>query len=91
MKIPKKLKIGAHTFTVEFKKLKGAMAESDYADQKIYIEKDAKQSSQEASFLHEIICHCINTTFTEDHKAHAMMDSYSEQIYQVLKDNKLLK
>ena len=91
MKIPNKLKIGGHTFKVLEKDLTNACGQTEYLGLTITIDKDAKQSVKEATLLHEIICHCINTTFTgESHPAHALMDSISEQIYQVLKDNNLL-
>lgn len=92
MKIPNSLKIGGHTFKVIQKDLKDLSGETNFCNLEIYINKNTKQSVKEVTLLHEIICHCINTTFTGDsHKAHAFMDSISEQIYQVLVDNKLLK
>lgn len=93
MKIPTKIKIGGHVFKVEVKEIdKNECGETNFLTGTISIEKRLPQSVKESTLIHEIICHAINTTFTgESHLAHAYMDSVAEQIYQVLKDNKLLK
>lgn len=92
MKIPKTLKIGGHIFTVREKKLEKSAGETSYCDLEINIEKTMKQSAKESTLIHEIICHCINTTFCgEGYIAHGLMDSIAEQLYQVLKDNNMLK
>lgn len=90
MKIPKKLKIGSHTFKI----LKGRnphyMGETDTKQNKIWIDEDMPQDQQEATLIHEIM-HAINTTFGNKDMEHALLDSLSEQMYQVLRDNRLLK
>jgi hypothetical protein len=92
MKIPKKLKIGGHVFKIEQKNLKGICGETDFVTSTISLRKDMVKSMKESTLIHEIICHAINSTFTgESHLAHAYMDSVAEQLYQVLKENNLLK
>lgn len=91
MQIPKKLKIGGHVFTVEERKLDDCSGTTEFTKLLITLEKDMKQSAKESTLFHEIICHCINTSFTEGRVEHGLMDSISEQIYQVLSDNKMLK
>lgn len=84
------MKIGGHTYSVVVKKL-DMMGETDCKKNTIYISEDVVQSQQEATLIHEIF-HAINTTFSGSHNfSHALLDSLSEQFYQVLKDNKLLK
>ncbi len=91
MKIPKKLKIGGHMFTVEQKPIKDCVGETYFEEARIVIEKRAKQTIKESTLIHEILCHCLNTTAGGNNKHHDLLDSLSEQLYQVLKDNKLLR
>jgi len=92
MKIPKKLKIGGHIFTVKEDELEDCAGQTQFSKLEIKIKKDMKQSAKESTLIHEIVCHCINTTFAgESMMAHAFMDSISEQIFQVLSDNNMLK
>ncbi len=89
MIIPEKLKIGGHSFTIElvegFKSEDDDMGECISAKNLIKIRKGMVQDQMEASLIHEIF-HAINTTLD-----HELLDSISEQFYQVLKDNNLLK
>lgn len=88
MNIPKQLKIGGHLVKIIEKD--GFNADSDCGEflidkNTITIRKDMPQDQKEATLIHEII-HVCNTTLD-----HELLDSVSEQIYQVLKDNNLLK
>ena len=88
MKIPKKLKIGGHLIKVREMEMVDDIScsgDSSYVNGEIRLNRELKQSQKEASLIHEIF-HFINTTINHD-----LLDSLSEQIYQVLKDNKLLK
>lgn len=90
MKIPKELKIGGHTVTVDCsKELEGMSGESDTANNKINICKTIKQSQKESTLIHEIF-HFMNATL-DDGDGHRILDSLAEQLYQVLSDNKLLR
>ena len=94
MKIPKKLKIGGYLYTVE-------MRERDKNDgsnnpgasfcryQKIFIEKNAHKEQQESSLIHEIL-ETIDYHYQlkMDHDKLSVLET---ALYQVLKDNKLLK
>lgn len=92
MKIPKKIKIGAHLITVKMDPSmhEGSMGYSEYANNIICLNPKLPQSQIEATFIHEIF-HFMNTTFSSNEDGHRLLDSLSEQFYQVLKDNKLLK
>jgi hypothetical protein len=87
MRIPKKLKIGGHEYTVRL--LEGwqeeVMANEDSNKNQITIDSDLTQSRQESKLIHEIF-HVMNCAID-----HALQDSLAEQLYQVLSDNDLLK
>lgn len=91
MKLPKKLKIGGHTYKVDYSKvLDNKMGETDFDNCIINISKDMVQSQKEATLIHEIF-HALNTTIGETQLGHSLLDSLSEQFYQALSDNNLLK
>lgn len=50
--------------------------------------KNLPQSQKESTLIHEIIHICNTEVGSENH--HALISSLAEQLYQVLKDNKLL-
>jgi hypothetical protein len=90
MKIPKKIKIGGHTVKVDCSK--ELIDEEGFWESKkgkISICSKLPQTHKEATLIHEIF-HVINTTLDGDKIGHSLLDSLSEQFYQVLKDNKLL-
>ena len=90
MQIPSSLKIGGHRFKVDKSKvLQGDNGETDVGICVIRISKDLTQSQQEATLIHELF-HAINPTLDNEHLGHALIDSLAEQIYQILKDNKLI-
>lgn len=89
MNLPSKLKIGGHKYRIIVAQTWGTFepgdcGETDYNNGIIYINSDLQQTEQEAALLHEIF-HVLNKTIN-----HEFLDSLSEQLYQVLKDNKLL-
>ena len=91
MNIPKRLKVGGHQIKVEYAELEDCTGEWDVRRNTLRIANDIPKSHQEAAFIHEIVCHVINSTFSSEHIGHALLDSISEQIYQVFSDNDLLK
>lgn len=89
MIIPKKLKIGGHIIKVKVEACNN-MGEYDATKNEITILKSAPQSQKESTLIHEIF-HALNTTLSGGHNfSHSLLDSLSEQFYQVLSDNKLL-
>lgn len=88
-RIPKTLKIGAHKYKIIVKDMPecGSCSRDDST---IEIRKNLAQSHKEATLLHEIL-HAMNTEFGGDRATHIALDSFAEQLYQVLQDNKLLK
>ena len=90
MKIPKTVKIGAHTIKVEIKPLDRDCGYYEHKKGLIVIDADMPQSLQESTFIHEVI-HVMNSTISEGTVGHALQDSLAEQLYQVLKENKFLK
>lgn len=93
MKIPNKLKIGGHVYTIEFVKkedLKGLADEMDcgmtlVGENRILIDGGQKKSQQEETLFHELL-HALNGTMNHDFLA-----SLAQQLHQVFSDNKLLK
>ncbi len=91
MKIPKKLKIGGHEITVDCsKELPGINGESVSSQNLIRICKNLPQTQKESTLIHEVF-HFLNATISATNIGHSLLDSLSEQFYQVLSDNKLLK
>ena len=88
LKLPKKVKIGAHTYEVVVTDdIFGSeeLGKCLSITQKILILKGLSDTQTFSVFLHEAI-HAMNTTID-----HALMDSLAEQISQFLLDNKLLR
>lgn len=91
MKIPKRLKIGGHSVRVDCSEiLPGINGEANSSRNEIKICKSLVQSQKESTLIHEIF-HLLNTTMDGDRLGHAFLDSFSEQFYQVLSDNDMLK
>lgn len=89
MIIPNKLKIGGHIVKIVFDEIDSAGI-SYIEDNKIVICKKMERSQQENALIHEIF-HFLNTVLDADTIGHSLLDSLSNQFYQVLKDNKMLK
>ena len=87
---PTKLKIGGHTVSVILKEIEGDNGRAVFADNAIYIDPKLPSSHQFAALLHEI-AHFLNPTLDADTMGHAFLDSFMEQLYQVLADNNMLK
>jgi len=88
MKIPSKLKIGAHQYEIVLTKdiFEGATCGIQLRkESKLGVNADLPPSHQGATLLHEIL-HAINSELD-----HTLLDSLSEQLYQVLSDNKMLR
>lgn len=89
MKLPKKLKIGGHLYTVDTsKELPGLDGELVKKENTIRICKTLPKNQQDATLIHEIL-HALNAVFNDKEISHMVLDSIAEQLYQVLKDNKL--
>ena len=98
MKIPKKIKIGGFIWTIEENQdvaLEGNMfGSTHYRTQKLFLEKESTQQKKEQCLLHEIM-HAIwwQTGLNERYKEkreieEEIIQTLSNGIYQVLKDNK---
>ena len=93
MKIPKKLKIGGHSVKVVFtdRLPDNDCGYADFENDLIKIDAKLSQSMKEITLIHEIF-HWINSDFHSDGViSHSLLESLSQQFYQVLKDNRLLK
>lgn len=94
MKIPQKIKIGGKTIDVIVDNLREKCGSSDIgmsqlARQKIWISNEANKETQEETFLHEI---GEFIKFENDLEiSHQTLQTLSRSLYQVLKDNDLLK
>ena len=90
MKIPSRVRVGGHTIKVFITKKMPTDDPECYGlfnaeKNTIYINADLSQSYRESTFMHEIM-HAMNSTIN-----HEFLDSLSEQFYQVLSQNNLLK
>ena len=84
MKIPTKFISQGIWWTVRYTDDMENLGETDYENQVVKIQRSLSQEMKEMSFLHEIT-HTFNTTID-----HTLVDSLSNQFYQVLKENKLI-
>ena len=96
MKIPKQIKIGGHIYKIIYKDgfkdtLNDKPGICKLLGNKIFVNKnnDCSLSQQEESLIHEII-EAINYNYQLD-LSHQNISILGSTIYQVLKDNKLLK
>lgn len=81
----KQLKIGGHTYRIVLAEIEGNnCGEADKGAQTITLDSKLGTSVLEATLLHEIM-HCLNSELE-----HCLLDSLSEQLYQVLTANSLL-
>lgn len=92
MRIPTELKIGGHIVRVVLDEHMPENMDAEYQSDQLLIRIDANnpQSIKESSLIHEIM-HVLNGTFDSDVMGHSLLDSLSEQLYQVLSDNDMLK
>ena len=84
--IPSEVKIGGHLVTVKFDNLKDANGEFDWNTNTISLEKDLPDDQKQSAFIHECL-HAMNSSWGDGDFGHALLDSLSEQIYQLLRDN----
>ena len=88
MKIPKTLKIQGHTFKVQqvdTEELDNDAGEMNLSRGYIKVRKDLPQTQLEQTLFHEIL-HALNNEMKEEE-----VEWLAQGIYQVLKDNKLIK
>lgn len=84
MQIPKIIKIGGHTLKVQLVPLDDKCGDVSRNKDLIRVSSSLTEGNQAVTFLHEIF-HIMNGELNE-----TIIDSLSEQMYQVLHDNKLI-
>lgn len=84
MKIPKKVKIGAHWYKIVYV-VADECGSIDREKMCIFINPAYSKDTQEATFFHEVL-HGINNELD-----HTVLEGLAEQLYAVLVENKLLK
>lgn len=100
MKIPKTLKVGAHSYKIQIKKVrdnaKGAnnWGKTSFATGELFLDSELIPSMLEETFLHEI-CHiaCYQTGLTqklEEKEEEDIVNRISLGLYAILKENKLI-
>lgn len=96
MKLPKKIKIGGHIFDVIVRNKRKEDGDqrlgcSDVYANRIFINRHEAQSlsQEESTLFHEIIE--IISAFNDMKLTHDQICALETNLYQVLKDNKLLK
>jgi len=92
MKWPTVLKIGGHQVSVVLDDLSKENLSGDFdpATNTIRINKEHTASQQEATLFHEV-GHVMNAEWEENPMMHALLESWSQQMYAFLKDNNLLR
>jgi len=100
MKIPSKVKVGGFIYKVipnyKFKEIFDNLAQGDPNSLEIRIKyfdsggEKLNQQKIEEMFLHEIV-HCINEVYNSNKIDEDTITRLTMGLYQVLKDNKLLK
>lgn len=101
MKIPKKVRLGGHEYTVTVVKVrdekKGShlWGKTDLNHNTILLDTELAQSRMEETFWHEILHVCFNQAGIELEKAGEDKEEYlvnalAPQLYAVLKENKLV-
>lgn len=83
--VPKKLKLGAHTYKIITKELDDDFGSIDRLKNIIYIDSRLPDTQLLATLVHEIL-HALN-----NETQHERVDGLAEQLTQVLVDNKILK
>lgn len=102
MKIPKKLKVGAHLFDVKVTKVKddakgtNNWGKTSYARCNMYLDSELSQSRLEETFIHEILHVCFDQAglqgkYKEESEEENLVNSLANQLYPILKNNNLLK
>ena len=104
MKIPNKIKVSGHVYTIEFTKHKseergrGNWGKTMNEDKRILIDSEIPKSQKEETFLHELLHVCMHTSrvaYDLDDKAQLTEEQIvmrlTEPLHQILKDNDLLK
>lgn len=100
MKIPKKVKIGGHIYKVDedykFIERSDLQGLCDHYQRAIFITPFDTNGSKrertgiEETFIHELI-HCVDEIYNGKKLEEETVKRISEGLYQVLKDNNLLK
>jgi len=100
MKIPKEIKVGGHIYKVicpyHFKDRTDRVGACDSLKNEIVIGDDngngekRNKNTIEQTFFHEML-HAIDKVYNADKLEEEVVERLSEGLYQVLKDNDLLK
>lgn len=91
--LPSRIKVGGHVFRVFIGDLEEPdkhFAETDRLTNTITLAFELSRSQQWSSLIHEVL-HIMNAQLDENPTAHMLLDSLSEQFFQVLADNGMLK
>ncbi len=88
MKLPKQLKIGGHIYKVKLVDDGRNFGTHDRSKNLICIDPTIAVSQQGSTLIHEIL-HALNATWGDSKEGHMLLESISEQLYQVLSENKL--
>ena len=90
MKIPETVKVGPFNFTVTMMSTLEELGCTFYDKQEIWIRDDLTDDGGRETFFHEVL-HAISLVYCNDELTEANIRQMSIGLYQVLKDNNLLK
>lgn len=89
MTIPSIIKIGAHTISIKYVEGLSDLANFSSDTNTIEIRAGLPESQMGAAFLHEVM-HACNSVMGSSDLGHMFLDSFAEQLYQVLTDNSMV-
>ena len=89
MKIPESIKVGGHTYYIEYSRDlirdDGRLGQVTWQMMRIQLEENQSESSLAATFLHEVL-HIVDKHYNAKRNEEADIDRLSEGLYQVLSD-----
>jgi len=90
VKIPETVKVGPFNFTITMMKTLEELGCTFYDKQEIWIRDDLSEDGARETFFHEVL-HAISLVYCNDELSESHIRQMSIGLYQVLKDNNLLK
>ena len=96
MNIPKQIKVGGHTYNIslvkgeDYSKGRDNWGRTYHSEKKILIDKEIERTQMEQTFIHEML-HCVDQVYNANSLEEEEITRLAEGLYQVLKDNRLIK
>lgn len=99
MKIPKKIKVGAHCYTIKITKVRDVAKGSStwgrttFAGCNVFLDSELAPSKLEETFIHEILHICFDQAgiVKDEKEEEQLVNAIANQLYPILKNNNLLR